>query len=95
MSRGITKWWMWVAVVIFVCIPLAALAAEPMTIEGQVNENYQIIDGTGQVYEVADTTQGNDLVENHIGEKVKVTGTIEQDQDTKIITVTTFTIVSE
>ena len=72
--------------------PLAATASGPVTINGEVNESYQIVDGDGQVYEVADTTQGNDLVENHIGEKVKVTGTVDQDQDVKIITVTDFQI---
>lgn len=76
-------------------VPLAAMAAEPMTIQGEVNENYQIVDGSGQVYEVADTAEGNDLVENHIGEKAKVTGTIEKDQDIQIITVTSFKILSD
>lgn len=75
--------------------PLAALAAEQVTIQGEVNDSYQIVDANGQVYEVADTAQGNALVENHIGEKAKVTGTIEQDQETKIISVTTFEILAE
>lgn len=75
--------------------PLAAMASGPVTIEGEVNDSYQIVDGDGQVYEVADTTEGNDLVENHIGEKAKVTGTVDQDQDVKIITVTAFQILAE
>lgn len=95
MGRGKMKWAVLVLLVILMAIPLAAMAAEEMTIEGQVNDAFQLVDGTGQVYEVADTAQGNDLVENHIGEKAKVTGTIEQDQEIKIITVTTFKIISE
>jgi hypothetical protein len=95
MGRGKMKWAVLVLLVILMVIPLAAMAAEEMTIEGQVNDAFQLVDGTGQVYEVADTAQGNDLVENHIGEKAKVTGTIEQDQEIKIITVTTFKIISE
>lgn len=95
MRRESMRMGVWVLLVMFMAVPLAAMAAEPMTIDGEVNENYQIVDGTGQIYEVADTTEGNDLVENHIGEKAKVTGTIEQDQDVKIITVTSFKIMSE
>ena len=84
-----------VLLMLLLAAPLAVTAADPMTIQGQVNENYQIVDATGQIYEVADTTAGNELVENHIGEKAKVTGTIELDQDVKIITVTSFTIIAD
>lgn len=75
--------------------PFAALASEPVTIQGEVNDSYQIVDSNGQVYEIADTAQGNDLVENHIGEKAKVVGTVQQDQDVKIITITSFEILAE
>lgn len=75
--------------------PLAAMASEPVTIQGEVNDSYQIVDSNGQVYEVAETEKGTDLVENHIGEKAKVVGTVQQDQDVKIITVTTFEILAE
>ena len=83
------------AVMLILGTPLAAMAAEQVTIQGEVNDSYQIVDANGQVYEVADTVQGNALVENHIGEKAKVTGTVEQDQDVKIISVTTFEILAE
>jgi Neuraminidase (sialidase) len=74
--------------------PLAA-AAGSTTIQGEVNDSYQIVASDGQVYEVTDTTEGNDLVENHMGEKVKVTGTVEQEGDTKVITITTFQVIEE
>ena len=96
MTRGKMKMVAVLAVLVLTMVmPLAALAAESTTITGEVNDSYQIVDGNGQVFEVADTTEGNDLVENHIGEKVKVTGTVEQDQDVKIITVTTFQVIAE
>jgi hypothetical protein len=76
-------------------IPFAALASEPVTIQGEVNDSYQIVDSNGQVYEIADTAQGNDLVENHIGEKAKVVGTVQTEEDLKIITVTKFEILAE
>ncbi|WP_319521725.1 hypothetical protein [uncultured Desulfosarcina sp.] len=84
-----------IVVAMLTLLPLAAAAAESKTIEGEVNDSYQIVASDGQVYEVTDTTEGNDLVENHIGEKVKVTGTVEQEGDTKVITITTFQVIQE
>ena len=84
-----------ITLVLISAFPLAAMASETVTIEGEVNDSFQIVAGDGQVYEVADTAQGTDLVENHIGEKAKVVGTIEQDQDVKIISITTFEILAE
>lgn len=84
-----------VAVIMIMAVPFFALAAESVTITGEVNDSYQLVDGNGQVYEVADTTEGNELVENHIGEKATVSGTLEQDQDVKVLTVTQFKIISE
>ena len=84
-----------VTMALIMFIPLAAMASEAVTVEGEVNDNFQIVDANGQVFEIADTTQGTDLVENHIGEKAKVVGTVEQDQEVKIITVTSFEILAE
>lgn len=84
-----------ITLVLISAIPLAAMASEPVTIQGEVNDSFQIVDSNGQVYEIAETEKGNDLVENHIGEKAKVVGTVQQDQDVKIITVTAFEILAE
>ncbi|MCB2146333.1 MAG: hypothetical protein KQI81_07640 [Deltaproteobacteria bacterium] len=96
MKRGKMK----VLMVLFTLVlisasPFAAMASGPVTIQGEVNDSYQIVDSDGQVYEIADTAKGNDLVENHIGEKAKVVGTVQQDQDVKIITITSFEILAE
>jgi hypothetical protein len=49
----------------------------------------------GQIYEVANTPTGDDLVFNYIAVKVKVTGTVEENEDMKIITVKSFKAVPE
>ncbi len=72
-------------------VPLAALASDTTTIEGEVNDNYQIVASDGQVYEISETPEGDALVENYSGEKVKVTGTVQEEGDVKTIGVTTFT----
>ena len=84
-----------ITLVLISAFPLAAMASEPVTIQGEINDSYQIVDSNGQVYEIAETEKGNDLVENHIGEKAKVVGTLQQDQDVKIITITEFEILAE
>ena len=96
MKRGKMKFMMvLITLVLISAAPLAAVASESVTIQGEINDSFQIVDSNGQVYEIAETEKGNDLVENHIGEKAKVVGTLQQDQDVKIITVTTFEILAE
>lgn len=68
--------------------------ANEVTIVGEVNNSYQIVTD-GQIYEVAENKIGNDLVTNYISQTVKITGTIEEKDEVKIITVTTFKVVTE
>lgn len=96
MKKGkMNMWVVLIALAMITLLPLAAMASEPVTVEGEVNDNFQIVDADGQVFEIADTVRGTDLVENHIGEKAKVVGTLEQDQEVNILTVTTFEILAE
>jgi len=96
MKQGINRFMMvLITLVLISAVPLAAMVSEPVTIQVGVNDSYQIVDSNGQIYEIAETEKGNDLVENHIGEKAKVVGTVQQDQDVKIITITAFEILAE
>ena len=95
MGRFVRAKWMALIVAMSFLIPLVspALAGE-VTIVGEVNDNYQII-SEGQIYEIADTAEGNELAENNISAKVKVTGTVEERDDMKIITVISFQVLGE
>ena len=73
----------------------SAIASEVVNIVGEVNDMYQLVGGDGQAYEIADTAQGNLLVEEHAGEKVKVTGTVEKDDETLMLFVTSFQTLAE
>jgi len=77
-------------------VPLTAttLLAAEATVIGQVNDNFQILSG-GQVYEIADTTEGNNLAEDHISDIVKVTGTLEERDGMKIITVISVQVIKK
>lgn len=68
--------------------------AAEITIVGEVNDTFQIV-ADNTIYEVAETPMGDDLVKNYIAEKVQVTGTVEEKDDMKIITVKSFKIVPE
>ena len=65
-----------------------------VTIVGEVNDSNQIY-ADGEIYEVDDTKQGDDLVKNHIGQKVKVTGKLRIEGDMRILDVTKFEVVKE
>ncbi len=71
----------------------SAMGAEK-TIVGEVNDNFQIVSGN-QIYEIEDTEKGKDLAENHVGAKVKVTGSVEERDDMKILTVVSYKVLSE
>jgi hypothetical protein len=68
-------------------------AFDVVTIVGKVSPTNQIAVGD-EIYEVDDTPQGNDLVKNYIGKKVKVTGKLRIEGDMRIIDVTKFEVVN-
>ena len=70
------------------------LAFDVITIVGEVNDTHQII-SDGEIYEVDDTAQGDDLVKNYIRRKVKVTGKLRIEGDMRILEVTAFDVVKE
>lgn len=84
----------------FLCVSAAFLVfsylafAGDITIVGEVNDTQQIV-ANRQIYEVANTPKGDDLVFNYIAVKVKVTGTVEEKEDMKIITVKSFEAIPE
>lgn len=81
------------AIFLFLSIAAPVLAGD-VTLIGEVNENYQLV-SNGQIYEIADTPKGNEMAENFISSKVKVTGTVEEKNEMKTITVINFEVVAE
>jgi hypothetical protein len=77
-------------VIVSLCRPAAVFSSEQVTLTGEVNDSYQVVSENGQTYEVADNEKGNELVLNHIGERVRVSGSVEEEDDVKILTVTSF-----
>lgn len=71
-----------------------AISADSVTIVGIMNDSYQIVTGNDQVYEIAEGEKGDELIE-FVDKKVKVTGTVEEDDGTKAITVTSYEVIEE
>ena len=56
---------------VLITIPLAALSSDRITVTGEVNDNYQIVSNDGEIFEVADTEAGIDLIDNQIGQNLE------------------------
>jgi len=85
-----------VCAVFFMTLPVGlSSSADEVTIFGTVNDYYQIETDDGEVYEIGDNEQGDELIE-HMGERVEVTGTVEEDEDgVKVIMVMSFVVIEE
>ena len=79
--------------VLMLAAPVLAVEVE-MTFIGEVTDSYQIVTDMGVVYEVADTDMGNELLEQ-TGKKVEVTGTVAEEDEVKIIKVTSYVVLED
>lgn len=61
---------------------------------GEMNDTYQLVTDD-QIYEIDENEIGDKLIYEHIGDRVEVTGTLKEVNDMKIITVTSFVVISE
>lgn len=75
-------------------LSLPAVWAQQRTITGTVNDYYQIETDDGTVYDVVENEKGDEVAEQ-VGMRVKVTGTVEEDEDMKLIDITSYTIIGE
>ena len=71
-----------------------AKQAQEMMITGTINNANQIVDKDGQLFDVADTKEGKELV-THVGMKVQVKGTVLESEGKKQISVTAYEIIKK
>ena len=83
--------------IMFMLTGAAGLAMDTSTVAflATVTDGYQLVDDEGRPYEVENTAKGNELVLNHVGQKVEVTGTIQDEVDYKLVVVESFRVVEE
>ena len=82
------------AVFMIVWLSGLAISQDGVVIIGTVNADLQVIADNDQVYEIGDTEKGEEL-RGLVDEKVKVTGTVEEYDGAKVITVTSYEVIKE
>ena len=80
------------ALLISITLMAGPVLAGDTMVSGKVTADNQLLSDDGQVYEVADTENGNKLLE-HMEKKVAVKGTVAEKDGKKMITVTSFKIL--
>lgn len=104
--RRMGKWALVIALAMLTAIGVAAAASEAPEVEltgeieveltGEINEIYQFVTEDGEVYEIGINDVGNELVDSHINDKVRLRGTVGMAEDgARVITVTSFEVISE
>ncbi len=71
-----------------------AISANSLTIVGTINADGQIVTANNQVYEIGENKKGDALFEL-LGKKVKVTGTVVEEDEARIITVISYEVIEE
>jgi len=82
------------AIIIVALLSGTAISAQSITIIGTVNEDYQFVADDGQIYIVAEPEKVQELDET-IGKKVTVTGSIEESEGFKIIVIASYRVIEE
>lgn len=84
-------------VVMFLLGMPALSGAVEVNIVGEVNDSYQIVGDDGKIYEVAESDAGDELITQHIGSKVVVSGTLSKvdDDEMEIILVKHFKVLDD
>ncbi len=72
----------------------AAEQAKEIMITGTINDANQLVDKDGQVFSIAVTKEGQELVTN-IGQKVQVKGTVLESEGQKQISVSAYKVIKE
>ncbi|MBC8177896.1 MAG: hypothetical protein H8E19_10875 [Deltaproteobacteria bacterium] len=70
-----------------------AISADSVTIMGTVTDDYLLTDND-QVYYIGEGEKGDEVTQ-HVGKKVKLAGMVEEIDEDKIITVTSYEIIGE
>jgi len=64
------------------------------TITGTINDNYQIVTDDGNVYDVEDNEKGAEVVDL-VGKKITVTGMVNETDEMKVISITSYEVIEE
>jgi len=73
---------------------VSGIAGTTVTLVGELIDDYQFITDDGLVFEIGDTEKGAELLGNITSQRVKITGTLEKTDETMVIYVVRYEILS-
>ena len=82
-----------VLAILAILISGMAFAGDTVSLVGEINDDFQIVTDDGQAYEVMMSDQGIELID-HVGERVKVTGEIIEDEEGRVIDVLSYEVLT-
>ncbi|MBT8358680.1 MAG: hypothetical protein KJO61_13040 [Deltaproteobacteria bacterium] len=93
--KKITKTLLCVFVVVLIAMfSTTVIATEDVVIIGTINEDYQLVEDSGAIYDIDENEMGDELTKL-IGKKVEVIGTLVDTDGALVITVVSYTILDE
>ena len=75
--------------IIGVGVAAVGIAADTMKITGIINDDGQLVDDAGQVYDISEEGVGSDAME-YSGEKITVDGMVMDEEGAKVIVIKSF-----
>lgn len=79
--------------IVFFCLTfLSPVLAGQRTFSGTINDQDQFESSKGDIYEIADTEAGTQLLSEAVGSTVIVTGDVEEDEEINFIMVESYTL---
>ena len=79
---------------VLILLSATALAGKVMTVNGTITEDYLLVDDNGEIYIVTESDKGDQLLEN-VGQRVSVTGEVEDSDEGPVMNVQGFKVISE
>jgi hypothetical protein len=93
MKKNIRKMFLGIFIVaLAVMVAGFAVAGDEVSITGTINDDSQLVDNSGNTYDIADTEQGYEVMEM-TGKKVSVKGTVMEEDGSKTISITSFEVI--
>jgi len=71
-----------------------AVADSEVSISGVINEDGQLVDNEGRIYDIVENEEGHEVMEM-VGHKVSLKGTMTESDGAKIIAVTDFKLLED
>ena len=82
-------------IIVFFCLTiLSPVLAGQRTFSGFINDQDQFESVKGEIYEIADTEAGIELLSEPVGSTVMVTGDVVEDEEINFIVVESYTLGS-